>query len=131
MSSKKEFKWIKGEHYLNSQAKKLFYVSDDESPMIYVKGIASMNVIKEIKLKSPNNKFYQCSTPDGYSGFVLAGHLDQYLYCRKPFTIHGVCNSSGIELCKRVINQKISESFFDKMKDFKMHTFRSIPIFCS
>ena len=43
--------------------------------MIYVKGIASMNVIKEIKLKSPNNKFYQCSTPDGYSGFVLAGHL--------------------------------------------------------
>ena len=130
LSSKKEFKWIKGEHYLNSQAKKLFYVSDDESPMIYVKGIASMNVIKEIKLKSPNNKFYQCSTPDGYSGFVLAGHLDQYLYCRKPFTIHGVCNSSqGLNYVKKGDkSKKISESFFDKMKDFKMHkNLGSIP----
>ncbi len=120
---KNEYEWIKGEDYLYSQANKLFYVSDEKSPMIYVKGIASVKVINEIKSKSPNNRFYQCSTPDGYSGFVLAGHLKKYLFCKQPYTIHGVCNNSqGLNYVKKGRKAlKTSQTFFKKMKDVKMN----------
>ena len=115
--------WIKGLTYLKKEQEKLFYVNDEKCPMIYVKGIVSIRVIKEIKKKSPNNNFYQCSTPDGYSGFIIAGHVKEYLYINNPLTIHGVSKTSqGLNYVKGDSRaKKLSEEFFSKHKNIKLH----------
>ena len=115
--------WIKGLTYLKNEQEKLFYVNDEKCPMIYVKGIVSIKVIQEIKKKSPNNNFYQCSTPDGYSGFIIAGHVKEYLYVKHPLTIHGVSKTSqGLNYVKGDDeSKKLSEEFFSKHKNIKLH----------
>ena len=120
---KDQWKWILSKDYLSRQCNDLFYVSDIETPMIYVKGIASIKTINDIKVKSPNGMFYQCSTPDGYSGIVLAGHLDKYVFYSTPLTLHGVSPSSaGVSYVKGgKKNKEISKAFFEKASDIKMH----------
>lgn len=120
---KNQWKWIQSNEYLSRQSNELFYVSDIETPMIYVKGIASIETIKEIKKKSPNGNFYQCSTPDGYSGIVLAGHLEKFVFYSTPLSIHGVSPSSaGVSYVKQGKEAKeISEAFFKKASNIKMH----------
>lgn len=120
---KNQWKWIQSNDYLSRQSNELFYVSDIETPMIYVKGIASIETIKEIKKKSPNNMFYQCSTPDGYSGIVLAGHLEKFVFYSTPLSLHGVSPSSaGVSYVKEGEKAKeISKAFFEKVSNLKMH----------
>lgn len=120
---KNQWKWIKSKDYLTRQCNQLFYVSDIETPMIYVKGIASIETIKEIKAKSPNNMFYQCSTPDGYSGIVLAGHLEKFVFYSTPLSLHGVSpTSAGVSYVKEGKEAKeISKAFFEKASNLKMH----------
>ena len=43
--------------------------------MIYVKSVISTDVIERVKARSNEGKFYTCSTPDGYSGIVVAVKL--------------------------------------------------------
>lgn len=116
-------KWINGKYYLQREAKKLFYVNDPYCPMIYVKGIASVSLINKIKNKSPERRFYQCSTPDGYSGFILAGSVEKYLYINESLTIHGLSKSSqGLNYTlEGDKSKKITESFFSKHKNIKLH----------
>lgn len=91
---KKGLKIIKSEEFLNRQAKQLNYLSDVESPMFYVKGVVSTKLIDKVKKRSIEGRFYSCPTPDGYSGIVLAGEVDQYAFSSEPFSIYGMSNAS-------------------------------------
>lgn len=85
---------ISSRDYFERQSRSFFYVSDDKSPMIYVKSAVPRKIIEEVKQRS-NGFFFVSSTPDGYSGFALASVIDSYLYTNIPFTMHGVSPSSA------------------------------------
>jgi glycosyltransferase involved in cell wall biosynthesis len=83
-------------HYFEYQSQALFYVSDEKSPMLYVKSLVPRKIIDEVQTRS-NGVFFSSSTPDGYSGFALASVVESYIYTNKPFTMHGVSpNSAGL-----------------------------------
>lgn len=79
---------IKSSDYLNKIAKTFFYISDD-CPMFYVKGVASTELVERVKQRTPDHCFYYCPTPDGYSGVVLAGEVDEYAFTYEPLSIIG------------------------------------------
>jgi glycosyltransferase involved in cell wall biosynthesis len=79
-------------------------------PVIYSSFI-SMDSISKIKLKTGN--FFQCVTPDVYSGIVIAHEINNYLYSLRPFSINGGSkNSNGIN--QLLSKSKISLSFFSE-----------------
>jgi glycosyltransferase involved in cell wall biosynthesis len=109
--------------YLKRQAQNLNYTGDKESPMFYVKGLASIKLINRVKAKSNNNMFYSCATPDGFSGIVLAGEVKKFLYFDYPFTMHGLSPSSqGLSYLSNAQEaKKISEEFFNESNNRPMH----------
>jgi glycosyltransferase involved in cell wall biosynthesis len=114
---------LKTEEFLNRQAKNFAYASDLESPMFYVKGVVSIDLVNKVKKRSKDQKFYQCSTPDGYSGIVLAGEVESYVYSYEPLSLFGLSSSSqGMNFLssdeKAVQN---SFSFFNNVVSIKMH----------
>ena len=118
----KSLAWIKSSEFLSRQSKNLHYVSDEDCPMIYVKGVASRKIIERVIGRS-NGKFYSCSTPDGYSGIVLAGEVNQYVKYNFPLTMHGVSPSSaGVNYISSVSkNSDLSNKFFDDVLKKPMH----------
>jgi hypothetical protein len=92
--------------------------------MIYVKSIVSTNLIEKVKSRSKDGRFYSCSTPDGYSGIVLAGEVDEFAYFGEPLSIHGVSpTSQGLGyLTKTDKAKKHSEDFFKKTERLPMHS---------
>lgn len=116
-------KLIKSKEFLKRQAKNLFYVADIESPMFYVKGVVSTQLVERVRSRSSDGRFYMCSTPDGYSGIVLAGEVQSYAFSGEPFSIHGVSPTShGVSYLAsddRAKNQ--SEAFFQKAAQIPMH----------
>ncbi|MBA4277228.1 MAG: hypothetical protein C0430_10750 [Flavobacterium sp.] len=116
-------KIIKSKPFLERQSKNLFYISDVESPMIYVKSIVSTNLIEKVKSRSSDGRFYSCSTPDGYSGIVLAGEVEEYAFSGEPLSIHGVSpTSQGLGyLTKSEEAKRHSEDFFKKTTHKPMH----------
>jgi len=109
--------------FLKRQSERLSYVSDIESPMFYVKGVVSTRLIHKVKNRSPEGRFYTCSTPDGYSGIVLAGEVDSYAYSHVPFSMHGVSpTSAGVGYLSNDNNAKAqSAAFFKKAESIPMH----------
>lgn len=85
--------WIKSEDFLNKMASTLWYQSND-CPMIYMKGVASLEIIKRVKSRTKDNSFYYCPTPDGFSGIVLAGEVEKYVYIEEPLSIVGTTTKS-------------------------------------
>ncbi len=84
-------------------------------PVIY-SGFVSMASINEIK--AVTNSFFQCATPDVYSGIVLANKLDTYLYSMRPFSINGGSqHSNGINHFEGN-NKKIERFFLENTKEF-------------
>lgn len=79
---------------LESLSVNLNYIVNPHTPMIYGKSIVSTKVVDQVRARSKNKKFYQCSTPDGYSGIVLAGELKEYPFLKKSFTIMGAAPDS-------------------------------------
>jgi len=79
---------IKSSDYLNKIAKSFFYCSDD-SPMFYVKGVVSTEIVDIVKSRTPDHCFYYCPTPDGFSGVVLAGEVEDYAYTNEPLSLVG------------------------------------------
>ncbi len=115
---------LSSKNFLDRQAQNLSYASDIESPMFYVKGVTSTQLIEKIKKKSPNGRFYACATPDGYSGIALAGEVLSYAYSGEPYSIYGLSPTSqglgylgGDEKAK-----KISEAFFSDASRKPMHS---------
>jgi len=114
---------IQSKDFLAAQVKALHYVADVESPMFYVKGVALTALVDRVRKRSPSGRFYTCSTPDGYSGIVLAGEVQTYAFSGAPFSIHGgsptsagLCYIAGHEKAR-----KQSEDFFAKAAGVPMH----------
>lgn len=114
---------INSNTFLERQSKNLFYISDIESPMIYVKGVVSTTLIEKVKNRSIDGRFYSCSTPDGYSGIVLAGEVEEYAFCGEPLSIHGVSpTSQGLGyLSSNESAKKQSDDFFKNVEKKPMH----------
>lgn len=121
---------VNSTNYLKRQAKNLNYVHDIEAPMMYVKSAISIDLIKKVKSRSSNGRFFSCSVPDGYSGIVLAGEVENYLFSDEPFSMHGVSKlSAGWNyMTESKEARKISKSFIELAKSQPMHEkLASIP----
>ena len=116
-------KLIDSHQFLCRQATKLHYLSDIESPMFYVKGVASTTLIDRVRNRSIDGRFYSCPTPDGYSGIVLAGEVSRYAFSGKPFSIYGLSpDSQGVAyMSNDEQRKKTSEIFFQNTSLKSMH----------
>ncbi len=116
-------KILSANDFLERQAINLNYLSDIYSPMFYVKGAVSIDIIKRVKERSPENRFYVCPTPDGYSGIVIAGEIDSYVYSYEPLSIFGLSSSSqGLNyLASDEKAIKNSQAFFSNVSKVPMH----------
>jgi hypothetical protein len=123
MVRKRGSKIVKSHDFLARQATNLHYLSDTESPMFYVKGVASTRIIERVRSRTVNGQFYSCPTPDGYSGIVLAGEVSQYAFSDKPFSIFGLSpTSQGLAyLSNSDRGKKISNQFYKKVAERPMH----------
>jgi glycosyltransferase involved in cell wall biosynthesis len=123
ISHRKGSKIIDSHRFLCRQAKNLYYISDVESPMFYVKGVASTKIIDRVRNRSPEGRFYSCPTPDGYSGIVVAGEVARYAFSGKPFSIFGRSPASqGMAyLSNDDKAKKSSEIFFQNVSSKTMH----------
>ena len=86
-------KLLNSEIFLNKIARTFLYQTD-ECPMLFMKGVASTALIDRVKSRTKDNSFYYCSTPDGFSGVVLAGEVEDYAFTNQPLTIGGTTNKS-------------------------------------
>ena len=123
ISNRKGVKIVDSHQFLSRQAKNLHYLSDVESPMFYVKGVASTRLIDMVRSRSVDGRFYSCPTPDGYSGIVLAGEVKKYAFSGKPFSIFGLSpTSQGLGyLSNGEQAKKASEKFFNDIASRPMH----------
>jgi glycosyltransferase involved in cell wall biosynthesis len=114
---------IRSKDFLANQVSHLHYVDDIESPMIYIKGVASTRLIDRVRARSAVKRFYMPSTPDGYSGIVLAGEVETYAFSSTPFAIGGGSPSSaGLNyLANTERARKQTEDFFAKAAAIPMH----------
>lgn len=115
-------RFVDSREYLLRQSKELNYIADEETPMIYVKGAVSVELVSRVRRRSPQGEFYQSPTPDGYSGIVLAGEVSRFWFEDNPITIYGVSPSSqGMAyLSADEKAKRQSESFFKKASDNRM-----------
>lgn len=119
----KKDKIINSNEFLARQAAHLNYLGDIESPMFYVKGVVSTELIQRVKGRTKDGRFYSCPTPDGYSGIVLAGEVNQYAFSGKPFSIYGLSpKSQGLGyLSNSEAAKKSSEAFYNSVETVPMH----------
>ena len=92
-SKTNDVKIIKSEVFLNSIAKTFRYLVD-LCPMFYVKGVVSTELVDRVKSRTPDGSFYYCPTPDGFSGVVLAGEAEEYVYSPEPLSLTGTTQKS-------------------------------------
>lgn len=102
-----------------------FLYQIDECPMIYVKGVASTDLINSVKCRSEDHCFYHCPTPDGYSGIVLAGEAGEYAYTNEPLSIMGRTYKSQGTNYRRSDKESIKEAyeFFNDNANKPMHEY--------
>ena len=120
---KKHFvKTIKSSDYLTKIARTFNYMTDD-CPMFYVKGIASTELIDRVKSRTADHCFYSCPTPDGFSGVVLAGEVEEYAFTNEPLSIIGSSPKSQGKNYHRddEKSRKESEEFFKDNSSRPMH----------
>lgn len=87
------YKFIKSNDFLNKIAH-TFHYQTEECPMFYMTGVASTELIDRVKSRSKDNCFYHCPTPDGFSGVVLAGEVEEYVFSYEPLSIVGTTTKS-------------------------------------
>lgn len=119
----KKDKIVNSREFLQRQATHLQYLSDIESPMFYVKGVVSTKLVKRVQARHPNGRFYQCPTPDGYSGIVLAGEVEHYAFSGHPFALYGLSpTSQGLNYLANDEDAKSnSDRFFKTVEAVPMH----------
>lgn len=115
-------KIIKSEDYLNKIARSFYYPSDD-CPMFYVKGVASTELVNRVKERTPDNCFYYCPTPDGFSGVVLAGEVEDYAFSYEPLSLIGNTKKSQGKNYHRTDDKSKAEAqqFFNDSLRRTMH----------
>lgn len=116
------YKILKSSDYLNKIARTFHYLID-EAPMFYIKGVASTELIDRVRSRTVDGCFYYCPTPDGYSGVVLAGEVEDYVYTYEPLSITGITRKSQGANYKRTDEQskKESQEFFNDSIRRAMH----------
>lgn len=116
-------KVLRSSEYLARQARDLHYIRDIESPMFYVKGVVATRLVEQVRSRTADGKFYVCPTPDGFSGIVLAGEVEQYAFSGIPFTIGGASpTAQGLAyISGGDESKKISESFYRAVSGVPMH----------
>lgn len=107
---------LKSKVFLNRISKSLYYFGDKfECPMFYIKGVTSTRLVDKVKSRTADRCFYSCPTPDGYSGIVLAGEVEEYAFSGEPLSIGG--NSTASQgrtyLHKDEQSKKAAEDFFN------------------
>lgn len=112
----------KSSTFLNSVARTFNYMVDD-CPMFYVKGVASVDLVKRVKSRTADGCFYYCPTPDGFSGVVLAGEVEDYAFSAMPLSISGSTHKSQGQNYKRTDEKSRfeSEQFFNDNIRRTMH----------
>lgn len=85
---KHHIKIIKSQEFLDNLTQTFIY-QVDECPMFYMKGVASTELIERVKSRTSDHCFYYCPTPDGFSGVVLAGEVEDYAFTTEPLSIIG------------------------------------------
>ena len=119
---KSGIKFINSEKFLNSLSKTFFY-QIDECPMLFMKGVASTALIDRVKSRTKDNSFYYCATPDGFSGVVLAGEVEDYAFTYEPLSIAGSTIKSQGRNYKRTDKEarEAAQQFFKDNIKRKMH----------
>lgn len=84
----KDVRFIKSKDFFKKLTSTFIY-QIDECPMFYMKGVASIELVNRVKSRTPDGCFYYCPTPDGFSGVVLAGEVEQFAYTSEPLSIVG------------------------------------------
>lgn len=118
-----ESKILHSSEYLARQVKNLHYIRDFESPMFYIKGVVATKLVERVRSRTKDGRFYVCPTPDGFSGVVLAGEVEQYAFSGVPLTIGGASpTSQGMAyLSEGNEGKKLSDSFYRAVSDVPMH----------
>ena len=115
-------KFIKSEIFLNSLTTSFMYQADD-CPMLFMKAVASTALIDRVKSRTGDHSFYYCATPDGFSGIVLAGEVDDYAFIYEPLSITGsTIKSQGRNYQRSDQKSKeVAQQFFKDNIKRKMH----------
>lgn len=115
-------KEIKSSDFLCKIAKTFIY-QIDECPMFYVKGVASIELVNRVRNRTDDGYFYYCPTPDGFSGVVLAGEVESYIYTTEPLSIGGTTTKSQGQNYRRIDKKSRLESqqFFEDNARKMMH----------
>ena len=113
---------IKSKDFLNKISKTFFYLVDD-CPMFYIKGVVSTELVDRVKKRTKDGCFYYCPTPDGFSGVVLAGEVEDYAYTFEPLSIGGNTRKSQGQNYMRTDkkSREESEQFFNDSIRRTMH----------
>lgn len=114
---------VKSRDFLKRTAKNLNYNGDPQCPMFYIKGVVSTNLIDRVRGRTTDGRFYSCATPDGYSGIVLAGEVEEYAFTTEPLSIVGSNHSSqGVSYMRSDKNSRErAKSFFSQNNSIPMH----------
>lgn len=115
-------KILKSSVFLN-KITKTFNYQIDECPMFYMKGVASTELINRVKSRTKDGSFYYCPTPDGFSGVVLAGEVEDYAYVEEPLSIAGASpKSQGMNYTRTdEKSRKEAQQFFNDNIRRTMH----------
>jgi hypothetical protein len=91
--------------------------------MLFMKAVASTNLINRVKSRTADGSFYYCATPDGFSGVVLAGEVDDYAFTKEPLSIVGSSVKSQGRNYQRTDEKSKTEAsqFFKDNANRKMH----------
>ncbi|MBR4065135.1 MAG: glycosyltransferase family 2 protein [Bacteroidaceae bacterium] len=115
-------KILKSTDYLNKISRSLNYMTED-CPMFYIKGVASTELVNRVKSRTSDGCFYYCPTPDGFSGVVLAGEVEDYAYVTEPLSITGISPKSQGTAYKKTDekSRKEAQEFFNDNIRRTMH----------
>jgi hypothetical protein len=88
-----------------------------------MKGVVSTDLIDRVKARTGGRGFYICPTPDGFSGIVLAGEVEDFAFTNEPLSIGGTTLKSQGKNYQRTDAQsrKEAQTFFQDNADRPMH----------
>ena len=116
-------KLVRSSGYLARQVTVLHYLGDSETPMFYIKGVVATRLVEQVRSRTRDGRFYVCPTPDGFSGIVLAGEIDQYAFSGVPLTIAGESPTAQgrAYLSGGDAGKRLSDAFYRSVSDVPMH----------
>lgn len=120
--NRQDVSFIKSQDFLNKLSETFLY-QIDECPMLFMKSVVSTNLIDRVKSRTVDGSFYYCATPDGFSGVVLAGEVEDYAFTYEPLSIGGSSVKSQGRNYQRSDEKSKAEAskFFNDNVNRKMH----------